>query len=336
MQNDMAEVVSLKDVARLAGVSLMTVSRTFNNRDSVAPPTRQKVLAAARELGFIPNQLGRDLRQGVTRNVGALLSLCHPYLDLQYMRNLSWKLLSAGYSCQLVDSMSDPELIIRTLEEFYSRRFALIIFRASPGLLASEKIVELLKRFPAVVLICRAGIEERKDLEFCDRIIWESGTAFEEAVTYLRKKGRSKALVFSSNTRSLLMDIAREKGLECQSFDSGDWTSGPHSEIRIIDENFPGEFPFDTVFSKVDETAVIMIDHLRKRGLRVPEDVAVIGYNNTLVEGISPIPLASVDWNIGQMEKTLEHVVMERLKNPDSPKMIENVSYRFVRRTSCG
>lgn len=331
----MPGTINQKEVARRAGVSVMTVSRTFSKRESVAPQTRQKVLAAARELGFTPNQLARDLRNGSSHTIGALMSLVHPFHDLHYMRHLSWKLLGCGYSCQLVDSMSDPELMIRALEDFLSRRVSMLILNARPNLLQEKNILDLLKSFPSLVLITRPGIEEIRELDFADKIIWNPSPALGEMISHLQRTGRNCGITTGRGSDGFLHQEAEKRNFKLLEAAVPDWRDDPCCEIRFIDENFPGKLPFDVIFSKVDETAHIMINYLRDRGLRVPEDVAVIGYNNTAIEGTSPIPIASIDWNLEVMTRCLEKMVMNRLEHPDAPPVTQTVNYRFILRRSC-
>jgi DNA-binding LacI/PurR family transcriptional regulator len=109
---------------------------------------------------------------------------------------------------------------------------------------------------------------------------------------------------------------------------------GPYR--RALDERFSERFPFDAVLCASDEGAAAMIKWLRRRGLNVPGDVAVRGFNGAeWGESMSP-PLASVDRRDEAVGTEIDRMVFARLKNPDLPPQRRTIPMRMIWRESAG
>ncbi len=151
---------TLSAVAKLAGVSSITVSRVVRLPNLVAPETRDRVEAAMRELGYVPNQLAGALASARTRSVGVLVPTIANSIFADTVQGLSDELEPLGYAVILAQSRYDAEREDRMLAALLSRRPEAIIMVGSP---ATEDGARLLKR---------AGIPDRRDMGaagFADR-----------------------------------------------------------------------------------------------------------------------------------------------------------------------
>jgi LacI family transcriptional regulator len=112
-------MVTIKDVARKAGVSTSTVSRTLSGRIPVDPHTREKVLAAVRELNYQPNELAKGLKEGKTKSMGLIMpNICNPVFPL-VSRGVEDTARKHGYTLIICNTDEDP---IREMESIQKLR----------------------------------------------------------------------------------------------------------------------------------------------------------------------------------------------------------------------
>lgn len=332
---------NILEVAEMAGVSAMTVTRTFNNSGPVAEKTRRKIMDAANQLGYQPNLLARGLRGGKTNSIGVLWSLGGPHPSVELVRNISLKAMDAGYVTYTADSLSDPEIIVKTLDDYINRNIDGLIFQASaPELLKNKKILERLSEIPAVTIVSH----EEHDLPH-DSIVRDRLESMKEIALHWIKTGRKRLLVVSDNSCmprvDILFDIFRKNGIKADegSFINRDKKNGlsmSESFLLPFKEAFPGEFPFDAVWCSCDEGAAVVMAHLKKKGYRIPEDVSVIGFNDNEMSSLTTPPLASVARLTRKTAEKAWEFLYNRMQNPGMERQFAKYSMKFIRRESAG
>ena len=270
--------VSAEQVAQLAGVSRSAVSRTFTPGASVAPATREKVLRAADELGYHVN----DLARGVLANQSRLVGIVATRPEVGFRAHLAAALAKA-----LIQRGSIPILINtgQTEDELLAAQKMLIGHRAEATIILSgsppANFVELAHRNgqPLVVI---GRIEPH-----ADHVRAGNSEASRKAATAFFEKGRRRLAVAGSNsaTSSIMeretafMTAAEALGASVsvgRGTDS-DYDSGIVAARQLFSE---AERP-DAVYCANDQIAFGLMDYVRtKLGLRIPEDVAVIGFDD--------------------------------------------------------
>ena len=113
--NGRTKAATVYEVARLAGVSHMTVTRTFSGKQSVADDTRQRVLDAAERLGYRPNMLAKGLRGGRTRTIAAIWQQMGALYSSAIVGEISNRAVAEDYQFSVIDSMGGPEALERTI-----------------------------------------------------------------------------------------------------------------------------------------------------------------------------------------------------------------------------
>ena len=247
--------VSVKDVARLAGVSEQTVSRTVHDSPSVRPETKERVRAAMRELGYRPNFAGRSLRRGKFKTVGvAMFNITgtvdgHPY---------TLESASTRMSALPVDGM--VVIMNRMPADFGT-------FEPLPGM---QTVLVTMLEHP----LCSTVDNDQFD---CSR----------QVVEYLLGQGHKTVHFISCPERSLSgmqreegwRETLRAHGIEPPRLVRGDWTaqSGYAAGQVLADD------PTCTaIYASNDAMAYGCIRGLESRGKRVPEDVSVVGVDDSL------------------------------------------------------
>ncbi|CDZ41727.1 Transcriptional regulator, LacI family [Neorhizobium galegae bv. officinalis] len=270
--------VSAEQVARLAGVSRSAVSRTFTPGASVAPATREKVLRAAEELGYHVN----DLARGVLANQSRLVGIVATKPELGFRAHLTAALAKA-----LIQRGSIPILINtgQAEEELLAAQKMLIGHRAEATIILSgsppASFFELAQRNgqPLVVI----GRSEPD----ADHVRAGNSEASRKAANAFAAAGRRHLAVVGSQSETpsiverenAFMSAARAAGVEVQSAKGPD--SDYDSGITAARELFAGGARPDAVFCANDQIAFGVMDFIRiEAKLRIPEDVAVIGFDD--------------------------------------------------------
>ncbi len=341
---DRSKKTTILKVAEAAGTSAMTVTRAFNNSGRIAPRTKARILKIAKQLDYKPDFFAKGMRGQRTKSIGMLMSMgAHEPLNTK-IRMISSKLYEEGYSAYIADSFSDVKIIVKTLEEFIARKIDALFFQSAFRFLVEDaKIQRLLKEIPVVL------IESywKWDLPH-DQIITDRASAMRKVMRRFRKSGRTKPIIAAPETsgvsealkilktefsgqistpgNKLLAKIDRERKLE----------SFGQIYVEALQRTFPDLKGFDCIWCNTDEGAVAIIKHLTDNGVRVPEDVAVVGYGNTEICFYSNPLLASIDLQDIHTSRMEAWMLMDRLNAPDRPPMTELITMNLVNRESAG
>ncbi|AWB85594.1 LacI family DNA-binding transcriptional regulator [Mycetocola zhujimingii] len=318
---------TLHDVATLAGVSIKTVSNVVNDYEHVRPATRDKVLKAIAELGYKPNLSARSLRSGRTGVIGLAL----PELSLSYFAELADAVIRAAERRHLVVLIEQTAGGDRTreIEMLSSPRLQLtdgLIF--SPLGMGPEDLALLDVPYPLVLL------GERIFDGPADHVTMRNVEAAKAATKHLIDAGRSRIAVLGAHEgelvgsaslrlrgyREALADagIAFDEGLIGY---AGLWHRRNGAEaMRAM---LASDVRFDAVFGLNDTLALGAMRVLQEAGLRVPADVAVIGFDDLDEAKYSLPTLSTIDPGRDEIADTAVRVLAERIDNrlgPHTPR----------------
>ena len=321
---------TIKDVARQAGVSTMTVTRAFRG-DLVAVETRRRIMAAAMELDYHPNAGARILRGGKTMSVGILFS--DPTHNT-VVRRLSEVLLKRHYVSYIADTLGDPELTLAALQDFCSRRVEAIIMQYNAAYLP---LLPELEQVPNLVL---TTMERHLPLER-DCCFYNVLQAYREILTAAQQAGRKNLWTLGRKTYieiRHLFELQTELGIPLRHCETSAYPSAPqyanHAEA-LRDLLKSGERP-DGILAMSDVAAAQAIRVLNEFKLKVPEDVFVVGKDNSELADFCEIPIASIDMNLNKVAEGVVSLALERLNNPALPPRKEFFNATFIPRLSAG
>ena len=291
--------VTIYDISKALNISASTVSRGLNNSPQVRKELRRKIMLTAQEMGYQHNKFAANLRQKRTRTLGVII----PRIDSHFMSSVisGMEKVANNSGYQLLISQSEESA---TLEEaniqalFSSRVDGLLVslsfetknqdafrnvFRKDMPLVFFDRVFECNNCVSVVIDNYRAGYEATKHLidQGCRRIVHVGGS-MNRNVYNDRYRGYRQALA----DRSLDYDD-RMLILTDLSDDSG--------EVIVRQLLGNGTMP-DGIFTANDTSAVSLICELKKEGYRVPEDVAVVGFNDDPVSRIVEPNLTTVHY----------------------------------------
>lgn len=327
---------TIRDVAEVSGFSAMTVTRCFG-KGYISDKARKKIEAVAQELGYVPNQLAQTLRHGKSNVIAGLWQLGMTSITDFTSLWLGECIADEGYVPWVSNTLCQWVQVRASLRNFLSQKVAGLIFQATTTLLEDNEIQCLLNNFPSVVLI----VPEEVDLPY-DQLIHRRGPAVEQIVDYLTGKGRRRLcfLTTPNNNRHKAFinkvsenpDVAYHEIIE------------PHYVIpnmgegtcQALLEKYPDSIPFDALIAIHDEGALALISMLKKRGIKVPEDIAVVGWNDSDFSRYADPPLATVYRNSQKMVAKAVSMLIARMKKAGSAKAIRNIDMKFIPRESAG
>ncbi|GAA1822105.1 LacI family DNA-binding transcriptional regulator [Agromyces salentinus] len=331
--------VTLHDVARVAGVSIKTVSNVINAYPHIRPATKERVEAAIAELGYTPNLTARSLRSGRS---GAI-ALAVPDLGLAYFAELAASVIEAAEAAGLVvlveQTGGDRE---RELELLRSPRLKMtdgLIFSALG--MSEADVASLSVGFPLVLL------GERIFGGPTDHVTMRNVEAARAATEYLISSGRRRIAVVGAHEGEVVGSAAlRMQGyleaLEAHGIAYDDsligYTTLWHRSngARSMTELLEREVPFDAVFGLNDTLALGAMRVLQVSGRRVPEDVAVMGFDDLDEAGYSIPSLTTVDPGRAWIAKTAVATLVERIAGGDvvGPPRLRLADFRIAERES--
>ena len=291
--------VRMKDIARDLGVSVVTVSKVLRNHSDIGEETRQRVLKRVRDLNYQPNFTARALVTGRTYIVGLVVpDLVHPFFA-EVAKGLSSVLRKSGYSLIIASSEEDPDLEAQEISRLLARRLDAMIVASAQWTVASFRLIEEQKT--PYILVDRqfaglpanfVGVDDELVGELatdhliaagCRRIAHIRGP---EVSTALGRLAGYKRALARRDLRPPVHYIPEGMAGDDQSEARG------RAAMRKLLQLDP---PPDGVFCYNDPTAVGAMNAILEAGLRIPEDIAVIGCGNVHYDASLRVPLSSID-----------------------------------------
>lgn len=290
--------VTINDVARLAGVSVATVSRVVNDYPKVSERTRKRVKDAIEELGFDPRNRSKLPSQEKTNAVGVILGdISNPYFS-RLAKNIEETLEKLNYTMFLTDSNYDEEKEFRLAHLFLAYHVdGVLISSVDP---ASKAIDLLMKQsIPFIVLNCK--IDD-------NHIDWITSNNFEGgyiATKYLLDLGHPRIMHIKGNNAQPAKERYEgfKKALAEQHLDLKDqivtgFASTEQHGYDII-QNFIKNHGRDTlpsaIFAVNDPSAIGAMEALDEHHISVPDDVSIVGYDNIQISKFLKVPLTTID-----------------------------------------
>jgi LacI family transcriptional regulator len=289
----------MKDIARDLGVSTVTVSKVLRNRADISDQTRDRILSRMKEMNYRPNPAARALATGRTFSMGLIVpDLVHPFFAV-LATGISRVLRSGGYGLIISCSEEDPELEKQEIEQLLTRRVDVLIVASAQWTVESFRRIEEQKT--RYVLVDRqfaglpanfVGVDDEAVGAMatghlidggCRRLAHIGGTHASTALG--RREGFRRTLAGHSLPISEPYMITRDHG------DNAGDVSGYAAMRQLLQLN-PRP---DGVFCHNDPTAMGAMNAILEAGLRIPEDVAVIGCGNVRYADSLRVPLSSID-----------------------------------------
>ncbi|MBZ9962606.1 LacI family DNA-binding transcriptional regulator [Mesorhizobium sp. BR1-1-2] len=328
--------VTLRDVAAEAGVSVATASKALNDQGRMTAETRERIRETAQRLGFRPNSLAQSLLRRRSFTVGLLTNDTYGRFSLPLMSGISDALVDAGVSVFLCNVEEDPRLGQLHVEAMLDKRV--------DGIIATGKRID--RHLPVDLSNLRIPVIyafTQPDPDAAAFVSDDAGGA-RLAVEHFCRLGRRRIVHVSGPASFAVVharaqayrDVLAENGLPATDPLLGPWSEAwGHEAVSVL---FDGERERpDAVFCGNDQIARGVIDALRERGLDVPGDVGVIGFDNweIVAEATRP-PLTSIDMNLAALGREAGLTLLSLVGGKPAAPGIRKLPCRLVVRQSCG
>jgi len=314
----------MKDIARDLGVSIVTVSKVLRNHEDIGEETRKRVLDRIEELHYSPNLSARSLVTGRTYLVGLVVpDLLHPFFA-QIAKSLSDTLQKKGYCLTISASESDPVLEERELDRLVGRRLDALVIATSCT--TSAVLARIQKQGQPMVLIDRrfpdldasyVGVDDEAVGALATSHLIEIGC---KRIAHLRGPENSPGLgrlngylktLATHNIRPLPGYLSRPQRADLRSRNCG---AEATKKLLALTPRPDGIFCYN------DPMAIGAIHTILEAGLRIPEDIAVIGSGNLHYDGDLRVPLSSVDQRTEQIGERAARLTLSLLDSRERPR----------------
>lgn len=330
------------DVARAAGVAQSTVSRCFRPDSGISEATRARVREAAAELGYTPNAVARSLITRRSNMVGVIVTAFTLRNNPDLVYAIGTALAEAGQRLMLM-AVADEERVEDTLQAALEYPLDGIL---SAALIPAHAVRRFQERGVPVVFFNRPT-----SLRHVDQVATDHAAAAAAIARALHRAGRRRFLCVSGRAASPV-SIARTKGFLGAAAAVGvpatvvetdyPYAAGRSAFVAYVRGAAPaaakaaGTVP-DAVFCTNDQLAFGVMDACRHDlGLRVPDDVAVAGFDDVEEAGRPSYELTTVRQRLDQMARTAAAMLARRLAQPDAPAECALVPGDLVFRRSTG
>ena len=339
----MVSPVSIRDVATRAKVSVGTVSNVLNRPEVVAPATRDRVMGAIEELGFVRNDAARQLRSGTPRAIGlVVLDVGNPFFT-DVARGVEDTASDAGHAVILCNSDESPQREARHVELLAEQRVhGVLITPVDTDLAAVHRLRE---RGMSVVLLDHPTT----DPDLC-AVAVDDRAGGELAVTHLLAEGYERIVMVNGPSRihqarqrhDGAVDAVRKAGrdegvLEELKVPALNVVSGQRAAEQLLARSTRP----DAVFCANDLLALGVLQVLVRAGVRVPEDIAIVGYDDIDFAAAAAVPLTSVRQPRQLIGRTAAELVIAETMTPAehrhkhvlfAPELVVRESSRRVQR----
>lgn len=333
--------ISIRDVAKRSGVSIATVSNVLNNRCNVSDALRERVYRAVEELDYVANPIARSMRSSRTFTVGVMVVDLNCIFFAPLLKGIQNVLSKAGYSVITYDSNYDGEtekkyvrmmrnnlvdgLIIAGLSDTQNKAFYTQLTQEDPQ-----------RAFPIVSLE-----SDMSDIGI-DSVFIDNEEAARTATQHLIELGCRRIVHIRAP------QATGSQGLRCTGYRKALAGAGiPYNASLELEGDFSAisgyngvqtllrsDIPFDGIFAANDQMAVGAVRALCNAGIRVPEDVKVVGFDNTFISSIVNPALTTINVPIYKMGVAAAKQLLERFQHPGGRAIPIRMDYELKIRRS--
>ncbi|WP_428909616.1 LacI family DNA-binding transcriptional regulator [Niallia sp. Krafla_26] len=334
--------VTIKDVAKAANVTPSTVSRVIADSPRISIKTKQKVRQVMKDLGYQPNLNARNLAKRCTQTIGLIMPnstdkvFQNPFFP-EVIRGISNMAHTTEYAIQFSTGETEEQIYDGVVRMVQSGRVDGVILLYSR---INDKVMAFLedKEVPYTMI----G-KPYQNMDKTTHVDNDNIGAAKEVTKYLLNLGH-KRIGFVGGNLSLMVTKDRRQGYEEALEEAGIAIS--HDYIVHEDSLIEGGQEVVAKLISLEETptalvvvddlmALDMINTLEKHGIRVPDDISIVSFNNLLLSQLAHPPLTTVDINIHDLGFQAAKTLIEMIKNSNEPAKRLIIPHKMIERNSC-
>lgn len=328
---------SIKDVAREAGVSIATVSRVLNDVDVVNEETKKKVIDAINKLGYRPNIVARSLKTQRTKTIGIVIPDISNQFYPEIVRGAEDGANIYDYNIMLCNTDLDSNKEKEYLKVLKEKMVDGVLYMSAS---LDEEVIALIKELQLPVVL----VETRDEKADFPSVTIDNKKASKEAVEYLLNKGNKNVAYIGARAGVFNASAERYVGYRTALEEQGmavDEDLVHLAGLKTKDGNegmqkvLATGKKFDAVFCASDEIAMGAVNVLRENGVRVPEDVDVMGFGNIYTSSVFYPKLTTVSQPLYDMGSFGMRMLIKLINKQPLENDHYELSYRIIERDSC-
>lgn len=317
---------TIKDVAKKAGVSISTASYALNNLPNVHPETKERILAAAKELNYYPNGIARNLKTKRTGSIGVFVYGFSGPIFSEVLEGIRQRLQKNNYNIIVSSGKSSSNLLLERQVD------GAIIFDNG---LSDELLLSYASHGLPLYVLDRTLEGDN----IYSSVIDNEGLVYQLMTEMIQKGYKAFAYLsgptdaFNNNHRyDGFKQALKDHGIENYHYMDGDFTiqGGYEAALKMLAEGKKPRF----VFCANDESAIGFMQALKEHNIRIPEDIALAGFDNIylghyLSPKLTTIGINHTEWGKNVTESLLSIIRNEQTKKVDHPQGV------IIYRESC-
>lgn len=330
---------SIKDVAKRSGTSISTVSNVLNKRRKVSDELARRVIRAVEELGYVVNPVASSLKSHKTGVIGVIITDINCIFFPPMLKGICNMLSAAGYTVSLYDTRQSPEREIKYIE-LLSNMMAEGVILDSVAAASQKAYFETLgHKSGGMPIVCVEN--DMRPFGF-DSVMIDNRAGAYTAVKHLIEMGCRRIVHISNSNASMIAKnrqdgywdalkdagISRDPALICE----GDFS--PQSGYRGMSKVIRSGVSFDGVFAANDQMAIGALRALDAAGMKVPDDVKIVGYDNTFVSSMVNPSLTTISVPGYEMGTVAAQLLLDRMARPELPVHRVLLEYELLIRRS--
>ncbi|WP_435623621.1 LacI family DNA-binding transcriptional regulator [Flagellimonas sp.] len=331
-------MAGIKEIAKMTGVSLATVSRVFNDSPLVSPKTREKVLKAAKELDYRPNMMAAALRSGKSRIIGVIVPEVNNSFFSDIINGIERVVSESGFNIIISQTHELQEKENSALDSFMKLNVDGVLMSISKETTDYGHIQKLIDAKIPIVFFDRPPSLEAINTVVLDNYLG-AHIATEHLInnnckTLLHIAGNSDVGIFNERKRGFLAAIQKHETEV--SYQITELKSDATQDLKHLENLFKEHPKIDGIFAFGDEMAIHVLNLLTTLQLEVPKKMKLIGFGNAHFSTLTQPTISSIDQenaHMGELSATLLLQNMNKKQRPTtkilSPKLVERESSKI-------
>ena len=328
--------VTIKDVAKVVGVSYSTVSRALSGSPEISEETRTRIVEVCKQMNYTPNTVARAMVKKNTMLLGLILTdINNPFMS-ELASYVDRQAHEHGYNILLSNSFKDKDREREIFELMLGHRVDGIILCPS-GPESSETLTELTKRVPTVFF----GENLREIPE--SYISVDNFRGGEMGTEYLYSLGHRDILYFgkrrNSTTHQLRADgyehACKTLGLTPRFFNNTFNSTSIRNGYLMAKQLFAAKPDYTAIFASTDTNALGIMQAAEEAGIRMPEDISLLGFDNIRDAGLPRIDLTTVEQPMQLLSSVAMDCLFQKIQNEQSGYSHRILYPNLVERKSC-
>ena len=318
--------ITLKELSKILGVSISTISKALNDSPEISHETKIKVKELAELHKYQPNVLARNLKSGTTKTIAVVIPSVQNFFFAQVLYGIEQEIAKTDYNLVVSLTNESLEKESNNLNHFSNGIVDGFIVTASEETQIKKDYTHFtsaLENKKPIVMFDRVV----KDIT-CDKVIVDDKEAVYKATSHLIKSGRKK-IALVSTISNLTVGKSRIAGykqaLKENNIDFLETfiVSSTEADIKKEVDSFLSNHKTDAIIALDIQSSLSSLKSVKEKGLDIPKDVAIIGYSSERTASHLTPELSTISQNGTDIGKTAAKLLIDRLKFPDKP--FENI-----------